>query len=275
MKNGGKVTRQADAVSFDLRSVKTFWEGNPVAARSVPHALGTPEYFSYYDALREANESPAFSSALHEYNQFSGKRVLDVGSGNGYVLSRYALSGALAHGVDLTQAAIGLCRRRFQLMGLRGRFLVGNAESLPFETASFDCVCSMGVLHHTPDTRSAVREVFRVLRPGGRLIVMFYHRDSLQYRLKFPLQKWFRGTSMQESVNLVDGVGNPKGDVYTRHELADLLGEFRDLEMFAGVFPWHALGPLSHAVPASARQYLEHRLGWFLYAKAVRPLQAP
>ena len=175
-----------DGFQPDLQEVRNYWERNPVAARAVPHDLGSPGASPYYDARREANESPAFSARLHGYADFSGKRVLDVGSGNGYVLSRYAAAGATTFGIDMTETAIGLCRRRFSLMHLRGQFIVGNAERLPFESGSFDCVCSMGVLHHTPETGSAVREIFRVLRPGGRLIVMFYHRDSLQYRLKLP-----------------------------------------------------------------------------------------
>src|SRR5262245_29508563 len=134
-----------------LQSVRAYWEKNPVAANAIPFEPGTAEYFTYYDALREANESVDFSAKLHEYAAFKGKRVLDVGSGNGYVLSRYAMAGARVNGVDLTERAIGLCRRRFALMGLPGGFVVGNAERLPFDDATFDCVCSMGVLHHTPD----------------------------------------------------------------------------------------------------------------------------
>src|SRR3954468_1105314 len=100
----------------DIQAVRRYWQRNPVAANAIPHALGTPEYFAYYDALREANEPPAFSARLHEYAAFAGRRVLDIGSGNGYVLSRYALSGARVCGVDLTDTAIGLCRQRFALM---------------------------------------------------------------------------------------------------------------------------------------------------------------
>jgi ubiquinone/menaquinone biosynthesis C-methylase UbiE len=266
------VIRRTNAPAADLQSVRRFWERNPVAASAVPYPLGTPQYFSYYDTLREANEPPAFSRALHEYAAYTGKRVLDVGSGNGYVLSRYAAAGAQAHGVDLTEVAINLCRRRFELMKLAGRFLVGSAESLPFDDESFDCVCSMGVLHHTPDTPRALGEIFRVLRPGGRVILMFYHRNSLQYRVKFRLRKWLGGMSIQESINRVDGLGNPKGDVYSRPELADALKQFGDVELFAGLFPWHVLGRLSRLIPDQAREYCERRWGWFLYAKAIRPL---
>src|SRR4051794_26959079 len=194
----------------DLQSVRGYWERNPVAAKSVPYPLGTPEYFAFYDQLREVNEPPSFSAALHDYSAFAGRRVLDIGGGNGYVLSKYAAAGARVQGVDLTRTAIQLCRQRFAFAGLRGDFLVGNAERLPFRDEAFDCVCSMGVLHHTPDTEGAVSEVFRVLRPGGRVILMFYHRNSLQYRVKFPLLRWLKGTPLQQSINEVDGVATRK-----------------------------------------------------------------
>jgi SAM-dependent methyltransferase len=129
----------------------------------------------------------------------------------------------------------------------------------------------MGVLHHTPDTRRAVSEVFRVLRPGGRVILMFYHRNSPQYRVKFPFMRLIRGKSIQESINEVDGVGNPKGDVYSRAELGRLLEAFDQITMFAGVMPWHAARPLAAMIPQAAKDALARRWGWFLYAKGIRP----
>jgi hypothetical protein len=81
----------------------------------------------------------------------------------------------------------------------------------------------------------------------------------------------FKGKSMQESVNEVDGVGNPKGDVYSRRELAALLKDFTDLNLFAGLLPWHSVGPIKSLVPGFVRAGLDRRWGWFLYAKGVRP----
>jgi SAM-dependent methyltransferase len=263
----GQHQRLSDVRVADVRA---FWEENPLCARAIPHPLGTAEYFTYYDALREENEPLPFARALHEYDRFAGKYVLDVGSGNGYVLSRYAAAGARVYGVDLTRTGIGLCRRRFALAGLPGHFTVGSAEDLPFPSESFDLVCSMGVLHHTPRTEQAVREVHRVLRPGGRLIVMFYHRNSFHYRLLFPLRRLLAGKSLQQSVNEVDGVGNPKGDVYSRGQLRELLTGFTNLEIFAGLLPWNKLGGAARLVPPGLRSWADRRAGWFLYAKGVR-----
>ena len=94
-----------------------------------------------------------------------------------------AKAGADYTGIDLTEAAIELARKRFALSQLNGEFRVSDAENLDFDDASFDLVYSHGVLHHTPDIEAAVREIYRVLKPGGRAIVMLYHRGSYNYRV--------------------------------------------------------------------------------------------
>jgi SAM-dependent methyltransferase len=255
-----------------LDDVRAYWEANPLSASAIPHPLGSGEYFEYYDRLREANESVEFSARLHEYRDFARRRVLDVGCGNGYVLSRYALAGAEVHGVDLTDAAVGLCRKRFEYLGLVGDFRQGNAEALPYPDATFDCVTSMGVLHHTPDTARAVSEVHRVLKPGGRLIVMFYHRDSALYRIKFPILRAWNGKSIERLLNEVDGDANPLGKVYSREELTRLLGAFTDLELSVGLLEGEMLIPRAgRFIPARVLRALEPRLGWFLYAKGRKP----
>ncbi len=254
-----------------IEDVRAFWEAHPLCASAIPHPPGTPAFFREYDALREANESVAYSASLHEYADFRGRDVLDVGSGNGYVLSRYATAGARVRGVDLTEKATGLCRRRFELAGLAGEFLVASAESLPFPDESFDCVCSMGVLHHTPDIVTALSELRRVLRPGGRLILMVYHRNSVLYRLTFPVYSVVRGKSIGQLVDEVDGSGNPRGDVYSRRELHHLLRDFDEVRTWTGLLqPW-MLPRVGNLIPRPALDVLAGRVGWFLYAKAVRP----
>lgn len=255
-----------------IESVRAFWEGHPVAAAAVPFPLGTPEYFRCYDQLREANESVEFSYDLHEYKRHKGRHVLDVGCGNGYVLSRFAAEGAHVYGVDLTEAGVGLCRRRFELRGLHGQFTVGSAEDLPYPDDTFDVVCSMGVLHHTPDTQKAVGEVFRVLKPGGRLIVMFYHRNSAKFRLNLYLRRLMQFRSLQRLVNEVDGHGNPKGDVYSEKELRSLLRSFEALSVFAGFLRGtHLIPVVGGIIPHVWLRPFEKKFGWFLYAKGVKP----
>lgn len=251
--------------------IKNFWSKNPVCASAVPYPLGTTEFFGFYDKLREANESVEFSYAVHEYKNFSGKKVLDVGCGNGYVLSKYAQEGAEVFGVDMTETGIDLCRNRFKLLKLKGHFYQQNAEELPFEDESFDCVCSMGVLHHMLNPEKAVAEIHRVLKKGGRLIVMVYHRDSARYRIRIKLESIITGKSAEQLVDEGDGIGNPKGDVYSKVELRHLLRQFNDLHLFANQLKgWHILIKGGRFIPRCLLRRFEKRWGWHLFAKGVR-----
>jgi 2-polyprenyl-3-methyl-5-hydroxy-6-metoxy-1,4-benzoquinol methylase len=256
--------------------VRDYWENNPLSAAAIPHPLHTPEYFEFYDRLREHNEGVDFSEAFYEYAAFSGKKVLDVGCGNGYVLSRYARGGADVYGVDLTPTAVELSERRFELMNLDGTFAVASAEALPFGNDEFDGVCSIGVVHHTPNTAKAVGEIHRVLKPAGRAFLMVYHRDSVMYQLKFRMQSIVRRKTMQQLVNEVDGIGNPKGEVYSRTEFARLLGDFEDLEFIVRLLQgWMIAGRrLTGWVPERWLRLFQTRWGWFLYAKGRKPRPA-
>jgi ubiquinone/menaquinone biosynthesis C-methylase UbiE len=92
----------------------------------------------------------------------------------------WAKSGpASLTGIDLTDRAVGFTRSRLAFYGFASEVQVGDAEALPFADDSFDLVFSYGVLHHTPNTPQAVREVHRVLRPGGICRIMIYHKHCM------------------------------------------------------------------------------------------------
>jgi SAM-dependent methyltransferase len=118
---------------------------------------------------------------LVPFAEARGKRVLEIGIGNGADGAMFALNGALYTGADLTAAALEATRRHFEVLGVAGEFKQENAEKLSFADESFDWVYSHGVLHHTPNTTLALAEVWRVLKPGGRAIVMLYHKHSFNY----------------------------------------------------------------------------------------------
>lgn len=252
--------------------VRDFWQKNPLCANDITAHLGAREFFDIYNSQREAIESIPYSYALHEYKDFKDKKVLDVGCGNGYVLSKYAAEGAEVFGIDITQAGIDLCNKRFEYLSLKGDFRVADAQVIPFPDDTFDCVCSMGVLHHVPDTQKALDEIYRVLKPGGRLIVMFYHRHSAKYQLKFRVWSWVTGKSMQQLVNEFDGVGNPKGAVFSKTQLAGMLSLFTDIKMHVGFLETRDIilrG--ARYLPINLFKLLAPLVGWNLYAKARKP----
>jgi ubiquinone/menaquinone biosynthesis C-methylase UbiE len=76
---------------------------------------------------------------------------------------------------------VELARRHLEALDLRGEIVQGDAEALPFDDAVFDRVSSNGVLHHTPDMPAALREIRRVLVPGGEARIIVYNRVSFHY----------------------------------------------------------------------------------------------
>lgn len=156
--------------------VRSFWSRTPCGSWDATAPEGTPEYFAQIETRRYKLEP-----FIHRVAQFESARttsVLEIGVGLGTDHVQFARAGAQVHGVDLTERGIALVRRRLELEGLASDLHVADAEQLPFADASFDYVYSWGVLHHTPDTRRAVAEAIRVLRPGGRICVMLYSRHA-------------------------------------------------------------------------------------------------
>jgi SAM-dependent methyltransferase len=121
---------------------------------------------------------------LVPFAEAKGKQVLEIGIGNGADGVMFALNGGQYTGADLTEAALEATRKHFEVLGLTGKFQKENAEQLTFASNSFDIVYSHGVLHHTPNIQQAIDEVWRVLKPGGRAIIMLYHKHSFNYYLR-------------------------------------------------------------------------------------------
>ncbi|MBC8063684.1 MAG: methyltransferase domain-containing protein, partial [Chlorobia bacterium] len=104
---------------------------------------------------------------LAECGQVSRKQVLDVGCGEGRFCRMLTERGATTTGIDITVGLIEEARKRHP----EGSYDVGNAEALPYNAASFDIVVSYVVLLDIPDFRAAIREMARVLKPGGKAVV--------------------------------------------------------------------------------------------------------
>jgi SAM-dependent methyltransferase len=276
--------KSRSGTEITIGSVKQFWEKNPVAAAAIAAELGTVEYFRAFDAMREEDgcEPYTLSETIHGYSLARGLKVLDVGCGNGYVLLQYARNGAEVTGVDVTATAIDLSRKRFELGGLCGTFVEIDGEHLPFSDDHFDIVCSMGVLHHISNPQTTVDEIYRVLKPGGRLIVMLYHRYSWKnlvlLRLRRLLDPKFRGKTHQEALNMNDGDECPLALVYSRDEAALLLHRFANIEFSLTLLSWKQLFMLPPLVrlaerflPPSSESWPARLMGWNLNIHAIKP----
>lgn len=106
-----------------------------------------------------------------------GKRVLEVGCGRGIGLEILLSLGAEhATGFDLDPKMVALAERRLNKYGDRANVIVGDVESIDASAANFDAVVDYGVIHHIPNWQKALKEIARVLKPGG----VFYFEDLLK-----------------------------------------------------------------------------------------------
>lgn len=107
-----------------------------------------------------------------------GARALDVGCQTGALPIALSALGASVEAIDVDDTLIESARIRARCHKAEASFRVARAEALPFEDASFDVVSFVDVIEHVGDARAAVRELARVLRPGGTLFLLGPNRLS-------------------------------------------------------------------------------------------------
>jgi ubiquinone/menaquinone biosynthesis C-methylase UbiE len=119
-----------------------------------------------------------------------GSKVLDVGCGTGVVALTAARLGADVTGIDLTPELVGHARENAALMGLAVAFSEGDAEALPFADATFDVVVSQFAHMFAPRPEIAIKEMLRVLKPGGTIAFSTWPPEHFVGRMFMLLGKY-------------------------------------------------------------------------------------
>lgn len=159
------------------QDVKDYWNRQSCGTDVAQSEKFSRAYFEEIEEYRYKIEEEIMPFA--QFTRWHNKKVLEVGVGAGSDFLQWVRAGAIAHGMDLTEEGIDHVRHRLEVYGLECEDLrVGDAENIPHPDNSFDLVYSWGVIHHSPDTLKALRELVRVTRPGGRIKVMVYNRRS-------------------------------------------------------------------------------------------------
>jgi len=115
-----------------------------------------------------------------------GEKLLDAGCGYCFHAIRLARSGLQVTGVDFSDVALRRGAENIQHAGTRDQILLqtGDLLNLPFSPRTFDYVHCWGVLMHVPQLETALDELIRVLKPGGKLIIMENNSNSLHVQSK-------------------------------------------------------------------------------------------
>ncbi len=153
-------------------------------------------------------------------------RVLDVGCGVGDTLAALAqLPNAELYGIEYSAATLTRARR---LVGHRADLRQGSATALPYEREFFDCLTCSEVLEHLPDDQAALAECFRVLRPGGVLVL------TVPYRHWFPAYEPLMGHFRHYDRESLDRSLSAAG--------------FRTIEWLPNYPRWHRAADYSYAL---------------------------
>lgn len=174
-----------------------------------------------------------------------------------------------------------------------------------FENGYFDIVYSFGVLHHIPEVDKSIAEIYRVLKPGGELIIMLYNRASINYYIEimllrkialrllalpgvvnlfkflgFPKEKLQRhveiyrlSRSMDKREWLsrnTDGPDNPYSRVYGKEEAEKLLCDFKIKSNKVYFFDYRHWGFLGRMLPGKVVSFLGSRWGWHRVVYAIK-----
>lgn len=247
--------------------VRTYWEAEPCGTATVITGQLEPRTREWYERVEEHRyRVEPYIHSVAQFTRHHGQKLLEVGVGAGTDHLQWARAGADCHGVDLTDAAIETTRARLAMYGFTSNLQRVDAERLPFADGTFDVAYSWGVVHHSERPEAVVREIWRVLKPGGVFKGMVYglwSPNTMRFWVKHALLRGRPWRSPRDVVwHHVESVGT---QAYTMAGVRRLLAPFGrvDLERFATVYDReHLPGVIGRALPDA--------FGWFIPFQAYK-----
>ncbi len=207
-----------------IDAIRAFWEEYVYDdVKVAQHPVDTKDFFDELEVYR--SERLEYLPRIVDFAAYQGKRVLEIGCRIGIDLARFARHGAVVIGIDLLDSCVESARKNFALHGLTGDIRTMNGEQMEFDDDSFDMVYAHGVVQYTEDPGRMIREIGRVLKPGGEAVLMVYNRYS-----------WLNILSRVSGQNL-EHEDSPVFKKYSIREFRRALGDFSQVEIIPERFP--------------------------------------
>jgi ubiquinone/menaquinone biosynthesis C-methylase UbiE len=291
---------------FTADQIADFWEKHPCGTDFI-FASDWEDFFLKYDLFKYQNE-PHILDEIKKIS-FRRKKVLEIGLGQGAEAQRIIEAGGIYHGIDLTKESVSRVKLRCKLFSLPYESIqVMNAENLGFKNESFDIVFSHGVLHHSPRIKNIIAEIYRVLRKRGQIVVMLYHRNSVNYQLSIKLMRRagifllfipkvseFVSKLTNEKVERLekhltnlkrdglvylkmenfihkatDGPDNVYSAVFSQSEAEVLFSEFENITFSKYYFNDRHFPLIRSIIPAIIKKKIASNYGWHLWIKGIK-----
>jgi ubiquinone/menaquinone biosynthesis C-methylase UbiE len=257
-------------------SVERYWNRHTVNSVPFETAGTSSDYLEW-----RFTKYPLFRELMDLWGSHDGETILDFGCGPGDDVTGFLLHTRARRvlGADISEKALGLTASRLVLHGIdreRYRLLkISDARpSLPLDDGGVDYVHCAGVIQHTTAPELVLRELARVLRPGGRGRIMVYNRDSLYFHLytaytRRILQSLFAGLTADEAfARNTDGPECPVSRAFHSWEFCELARRAGfDIEFLGGYFAdieldlWRTSGTDALAEPQLSHEHKDFLRG--------------
>ena len=256
-------------MEIGIDQVRNYWDSRPCNIRHSAAPIGTRQYFEEITERKYFVEPhiPGFA----QFDKWSKKTVLEIGCGIGTDAVSFAKMGAEYTGIELSAESLQLAQKRFELFGLEGKFVLGDAEELNIEEfKTYDLIYSFGVLHHTPDIQKALRNIRKLSHKNSQIKIMLYAKNSWK-------QKMIDGGLDQPEAQF----GCPIANSYSKEEVEAMMTD-SGFEVTSirqdHIFPYvvqdykeykYVREPWFQEMPPKMFSILEKNFGWHLLIDAV------
>lgn len=246
-----------------IETIKDYWNNRPCNLNHSKLEKGTKEYFDEVEQKKHFVEPHILDFA--DFKNVNNLKVLEIGCGIGTAAVNFIRNGAIYTGIELSDESLKLTQQRFNIYDISGELFNLNAENNIDELGLelFDLIYSFGVIHHSPNPKKIIENVYKLLKPGGTFKLMLYAENSWKKMLIDKEQEQYEAQN-----------GCPLAYTYTNDQVYELLKDYENINIYqTHIFPYrineyknniYIKEKWFQEMPDNMFKILEEKLGWHL-----------